>query len=142
MKTFRNILGTFAIIAALGLVPAFAQNTVRVTADVPFAFTAGTQTLPAGEYTFVATSNSAIARLYDASGKTGVALMTNLDTKTGPGKEEAVLVFNRYGTKSYLTGVWSAANGSGRLLPKTAGEKEAAKASVPHEVAFVRAGLQ
>lgn len=138
MKTFRNLLGTFIVIAALGLVPAFAQNTMRVTADIPFAFTAGTQSLPAGQYIFVAASNSAIARLYDASGKTSVAVMTSLDTGAGTAKD-AVLKFNRYGNKSYLAGVWSAINDSGRVLPRTAGEKEAAKASAPPELAFVRA---
>ncbi len=142
MKTFRNILGTFAIIAALGLVPAFAQNTMRVTADIPFAFTAGSQSLPAGQYTFVAASNSAIARLYDESGKKGVALLTNLDTETAAAKDEAVLKFNKYGNKTYLAGVWSAASASGRAMPKTEGEKEAAKAGVPRVVAFVRAGRQ
>lgn len=141
MKTLRNLLGTSIVIAALGLVPAFAQSTMRVTADIPFAFSAGNQSLPAGQYTFVADGNSAVARLQDQAGKTSVVFMTNPDTGSGTVKE-AVLKFNRYGNKSYLAGVWSAVGDSGRILPKTAGEKEAAKSGETREVAFVRAGHQ
>ena len=138
MKTFRNLLATFIVIAALGLVPAFAQNTMRVTADIPFAFTAGTQTLPAGQYVFVADANSAIALLYNADAGKGVAVLTALNTGTGSAKD-ASLTFHRYGNKSYLAAVWSSLSGSGRVMTATKGEREAEKANTPREVAYVRA---
>jgi hypothetical protein len=141
MKTFRNVVGSFIVIAALGLVSAFAQNTVRLTVDVPFAFNAGSQALPAGQYTFVTAADSSIAYLYDQSGKRCTALMTNLDNGKAPAKG-AALVFHRYGNQTYFAGAWSALSASGRVVPETRGEKELAKANPLPEVAMVHARVQ
>lgn len=141
MKTLRNLVGSFTVIAALGLFSAFAQNSVRMTVDVPFAFNAANQSLAAGQYTFVTSADSSIAYLYDQSGKHRTALMTNLDTGKAPAKG-AALVFHRYGNQTYFAGAWSALSASGRMVPESRGEKEAAKSSPLPEVAVVRGSIR
>jgi hypothetical protein len=138
MKSLKNLVGMFVVVAALGVVPAFAQNTLRVTADIPFAFTAGNKLLPAGQYTLVAEARSSVARLYDETGKKSVLVLTNSDPGPGYGSS-AIMKFNRYGGKNYLAEVWSAAAASGRVLPKTPGERETAKLTAQREVALIQA---
>lgn len=139
MKSFRNLLGAFTVIAMLGLVPVFAQSGVRVTANVPFAFDAGDRTLPAGQYTFVSAPNSPIAYLYPKDTTRGVAFLTNSNASTGP-SERAVLTFHVYGDKSYFAGAWSPESASGRMLSPSRGEKEAEKGNAQREVAYAPAG--
>jgi hypothetical protein len=141
MKIFRNLVGSFMVIAALGLVSAFAQNSARLTVDVPFDFNAGNQSLPAGQYTFVTAADSSIAYLYNQSGKRCTALLTNVDKGKAPAKG-AALIFHRYGNQTYFAGAWSALSSSGRVVPESRGEKEAAKANPLPEVAMVHAQIQ
>jgi hypothetical protein len=75
--------------------------------DIPFAFTAGSATLPAGEY-----------RVQKLDRNSAVLLIHCWDAR------ESKLVFNRYGNRYFLSQVWNAGSIRGRQLPISPREKE------------------
>jgi len=92
--------------------------------DIPFAFTAGNATLPAGEYRVQKMDRNPSVLLihcWDAGASTMVI------TNAAQAKElqtESKLVFKRYGNRYFLSQVWTAGSISGRQLPKSPKEKE------------------
>lgn len=69
----------------------------RVIAKIPFAFTAGKTTLPAGKYTFTVinpASDRKVLQIRSVDGRASVMILTN--TVKGIVTENAKLVFERY----------------------------------------------
>ena len=66
MKT--NLLRT-SIVAVLAATAAFAQNSTRLQANVPFDFIVGNQALPAGQYTVDRGPADGIVMIRSADGK-------------------------------------------------------------------------
>jgi hypothetical protein len=102
MKTLLNGTLTLAIVAA-GASFASAQSMIHVVADVPFAFTAGGQSLAAGNYDILRTSDTAdILEFRNAA--TGKAVMVPFVSRLGPrSDQEAALVFDKDQMVSYLS---------------------------------------
>ena len=124
--TFLGILGCFALLA---MPNAYAQSEEKVTASIPFEFTAGGSMLPAGEYT--------ISRVANAP---GMLLIRSEDNHTARffGVENAYvhqtpdrteLVFNEVGDKYFLSQVWVEGEDLGRELPKPRAERELERSS-------------
>jgi hypothetical protein len=95
-----------------------------VRATVPFDFTVGASTLPAGDYIIDRAQPSVLrVRAENGTGK-GVLTLANAayrdDRKAGSGK----LVFNRIGDAYFLEKVWVPGDSIGAQLPKGAVEKE------------------
>ena len=111
-----------------------------VVANIPFQFTAGAMTLPAGEYRVQKErdySSALVIRSTDGNGATMV--MTHAASINAP-QAKSKLVFHRYGNRYFLTQVWSAGSSLGRELPKSAKEKEQALAAqnvAPDQVTIV-----
>lgn len=123
-ETLRS-LALVALIVALTALTAQAQSANQMKANIPFSFTIGSQTLPAGEYT--------IRYVNQDSGKTAL-LFKSADGRTSrivnmmmSQKEEALtkasLVFNRYGESYFLSEVWTGADQYGLSLPKSRAER-------------------
>jgi hypothetical protein len=97
------------VMAVLGLsIAASAANPTILRANIPFAFYAGKELLPAGQYTFElqaiglgsATASAVAVRHQDGS------LATFLFTMPGTGRfNNDLLYFNRYGNKYFLSKV-------------------------------------
>ena len=103
MQSLKNLvlfLLLTVFVASLGIAPAHAQS--RLKADVPFDFEVGKTTLKAGTYGVAVDGQFVI--LQGPEGKTINALLL-------PGradhhhKDEAYLVFTRYGKESFLNTV-------------------------------------
>lgn len=111
-----------------------------VVANIPFQFTAGEMTLPAGEYRVQKESDSSSALLIRSTDGNGTTMvMTFAASKNAP-QAKSKLVFNRYRNRYFLTQVWSAGSSQGRQLPKSAKEKEQALAAhneAPDQVTIV-----
>ena len=137
MKTTKSLLGAAFVIAALGVIPAFAQNTMRVRADVPFEFSVGSVNLPAGEYVISSQMGSSVMRIAAARGN-HQSLWFTKTTTTDSDPEEAHLTFHVYGQQYYLAAVWSGTGAGGLALPKSPAEKEAAASIAPKQVALLR----
>lgn len=140
MNKLRELIQVAGIIAVCST-PMFAQNSVNLAANVPFAFNVGTRSLPAGDYEFYGQGGSPNLTLRTADGAAvAIILTTNASTFNPP--KQSKLVFRVYGQKSYLAGVWSAGIVSGRETPKTAAEKESERAGIPMQMAVLQVGAR
>ena len=121
----------FSIVSLLSLLlmagSAIAQ-TVRVHGNIPFNFSAGGKTLPAGAYD-VGTLNNGDGKMLLLQARDGNAHMIVSSNAAIATKcpEKSVLVFNRYGGQYFLSEIWVAGETSGRHLAKSSREKELAK---------------
>lgn len=127
------ILGLIAIVA-VGTALAQSLNPVMIV-RVPFQFTVGDRTLPAGEYRILREHQS-VVRLEDGSGKGVANIIVNLtEAKRAP--EEGKLIFHGYSGRYFLKEVWRAGSIEGQVLPTTRTEREIARKQKPIEVALL-----
>jgi hypothetical protein len=134
MKRFSAI-AIFAI-ANLALAGhSFAQSN-RVQATVPFNFTVGDKTLPAGTYSIKSASSSSsviVIRNHDKP----IAMVASVmqDGKTAPGG--GYLVFHKYGDRYFLSEILSDAADMNLMVPLSKTEKktrlEEARLSTPSQ---------
>src|SRR3712207_871114 len=107
----KSLLSWTSLMAALTLAlfcaaPGFAQTSMRV--DVPFAFTAGEQFLPAGEYWITVESNHMLSVITSTDGKNRclVTLVPGASNRPTPGLDRGLLSFEKHGVRYVLTGIW------------------------------------
>src|ERR1700682_1797174 len=82
-----------------------AQETMVV--DIPFAFTAGNATLPAGEYRVQKMDrNSAVLLIHCWDARASALVITHA-AQAKETQTESKLVFNRYGNRYFLLEVWA-----------------------------------
>ena len=106
------------------VVPANGQlSSHLVTADIPFDFIVADQTFPSGKYTVrTASDNGKVLRITSLDGRSSIVRLSNsvIDSNT---KQNARMVFHRYGQEYFLAEVWSGDN-SGRELIKSKKENQ------------------
>jgi hypothetical protein len=115
---------TISVVIALFvlLTSAFAQ-TGTVQANIPFAFTVGKQTLPAGEYR-ISISNS-LLRVSPVDGH-GAVYVGTYTIGGGPNEDKTSrLVFHRYGNRRFLSQAWIHTGGNALFV--SAPEREYAR---------------
>jgi hypothetical protein len=98
----------FAIAFAISIltISALAQNvapTVAIKANIPFDFTIAKQTLPAGEYTI--RSQGTMLQLVRVDGPGSVLMPKYIAAHKN--NVTPRLLFHRYGTRSFLSQVWT-----------------------------------
>jgi hypothetical protein len=94
--------------------------------NIPFAFTAGEATLPAGEYRVQKMDGTgAVLLVHCRDAKASAFVVTNATPEKGQ-QTRSKLVFNRYKDHYFLSQVWNAGYSSGRQLRQTQREKEIA----------------
>ena len=104
-----------------------------LVAEVPFAFHAGTQTLPAGRYIVAAVDGD--LRISNSQGR-GLFVPTHPASRTaGDGTK---LVFHRYGDTYFLSAVWVTGNTTGRELFRSRAERELASHKAEMDLAVIR----
>lgn len=113
----------FSLVAAVAT--ANAQITRMQTAYVPFEFTVGNQTLPAGRYDVsqITTGGRTISVRNRQNGESAVRL-SSLLKQFEPAKR-SVLVFNRIGDSYFLSEVWLGGETDGRQVLKSKAEESA-----------------
>jgi len=120
----RNMFGALMafIVACTIVVPAVhAQSSIVTKADVPFAFTVGSNQMPAGaievrELGYRAT----LIQTKDRS-----AHVLGIYPYAGPNKKgDNKLVFHKVGDRYFLAEIWTTSEDAGLLVPKSAMEKE------------------
>ena len=108
------------------LTPAFAQ-TGAIRVSVPFAFTAGKRTMPAGDYRV--TVNGSFLQLMNVDAKAVSNMMTNY-TGGGPNENQAPrLVFHCYGSHRFLTEAWVGETALGHEFAQSSAERELARST-------------
>ena len=117
-KTFVPLLAV--ILLAVGSLSAQISNAVK--ADIPFDFTAGNITMPAGEYQ-IANSGHPGTLLIGSYGSSGEFVGAHAAQASGRA-ESTKLVFHRYGDRYFLYQVWVEGEDRGSEVPLTKFEKE------------------
>ena len=116
----------FAVLAA-SVVVANGQSSARVCAQIPFDFVVGDKTLSAGRYS-VSTEMQDHSALTVRNMKlnSGAVRLSN-PVQSQRGKNNARLVFHRYGQTYFLAEVWQGGESSGWALHASKAERKLQK---------------
>jgi hypothetical protein len=99
----------------------------KLTANIPFDFTVADKKFQAGEYSISraqATAGDTVVRISSADGHANINRIT-VPVIRLTAQNKATLVFHRYGEEYFLFQVWPAGANTGRVLPKSRGERDA-----------------
>jgi hypothetical protein len=118
----RTVAATVALSLMMTALAVHAQS-YGLRARIPFAFTAGTTTLPSGTYTIQRADFSQGILMIRTLNK-GVMVISQKGYGAGS-REKSRFVFRRYGRQYFLREVWFNEAG-GFALPETRQEREAA----------------
>jgi len=105
-----------------------AQTSTTVKTQVPFAFVANGQTMPAGECTIAAVVNG--RTLLSISSGEQHAYASPIADESPNAPKKTVLVFHKYGDRYFLTGV-QREKGTGYRLPAGRLEREMQARNIP-----------
>ena len=123
MKKQSFLMAGVLVLSSMA-VTQIARAQEAMVVDIPFAFTAGNATLPAGEYRVQKLDrNSAVLLIHCWDAKASALVITNAAETKEP-QTESKLVFNRYGNRYFLSQVWTSGSIRGRQLPISPREKE------------------
>ena len=93
-------------------------------ANIPFEFSVGSKTLPAGEYTVRQVnpaSDHAVLQLRSRDGS--VSAMVQMGSVIGKAQDSAKLIFNRYGDQYFFAQAWVDGDNTGLQAPKSRAER-------------------
>jgi hypothetical protein len=135
-KKMKNL---FAVTVALALLvvwaaPVAAQPAMRV--DIPFAFTAGNQSLPAGEYRFTIDHDRMLTTIapLDGSDVHLVRLVPGASERKSTAVEKGLLRFEKYGERYVLSEIWRPGSTAGKTVTGKRPPRELANAKVIRDV--------
>ena len=117
----------FAIVLATAFVTVQAQSlNYRIRVSIPFDFSISGKKLPAGSYSIGRlnqNSDNTVLSILDGSGHTKETRFS-IPVQSLDAKNQATLVFHRYGDEYFLYQVWDAGETTGRQFPKSSAERE------------------
>ncbi|HEY6384715.1 MAG TPA: hypothetical protein VIX91_03445 [Candidatus Acidoferrum sp.] len=123
MKTRALVMaGVMALTAMATTRVAQAQEAMVV--NIPFDFSAGNKTLPAGEYSVRVRYNDTKMLLIERKDASVTLFVGTNNVVANAPQSESKLIFNRYGDRYFLSQVWNEGDPRGWQLMKTAREKE------------------
>ena len=141
MKTILNIAVATMILVGIVAVNTHAQTGAhKVVANIPFEFTVGKATLPAGRYTVTVmnpTSDRKILQIRQIEGRASAMVITN--DVAGDTSENAKLVFHRYGDRYYFAQSQMAGD-STRLAAVTTRSEQKQAVATTKKIVVVNAG--
>jgi hypothetical protein len=114
MKILRTITTALLLLVAASIYVQ-AEDRPIVRATVPFDFTVGNKTLPAGTYTVSVVRPHDVLKLQDVDGR-NAALVNSDHSIMLDGSKNTSLVFQRVGSYYFLTQVWQSGNEVGHEL--------------------------
>ena len=127
MKKLVTALMAVIVLALAGTLNAEALFAHTVRATIPFAFSAGSQAMPAGEYTVSVDEQSGRIVL---QGPSSYSLMT-IPKETREVPSHGRLVFQQNGSTFFLAEVWTRENTTGQVVVYN-GNDEAHHAKAKH----------
>jgi hypothetical protein len=121
LKGFAMLVLVVALAAATAAATTPAQTANRIVANVPFEFSVGYKTMPAGEYQIRIVNSANDALLIQSADSKSSALRLSEATSRKKNKD-VKLVFHRYGERYFLAEVWNGTD-TGRQLLRSQEEK-------------------
>ncbi len=117
-----------AMIVLVGSMAVAAQaqtsGRTQLSANIPFQFSVGNKTLPAGKYLLQsvgAESANVVVKIMSRDGK--ASAMLQMAGVEGKREESAKLTFRRYGNKYFFAEAWVDGESSGLQAPKSRSER-------------------
>ena len=113
------------VLVLLTFSPAKAQgNNDHLTANIPFDFNVRGKSLPAGEYIVNVLNHTSSAAVLQISRKTGRGtVMVHTNGVIGSKREDATLIFRRYGNQYFLAQAWMPSDADGFSIAKSKAER-------------------
>ena len=138
-QAFR-ILAVFSLLLTMSAAIVNAQSN-RSTINIPFSFTVGHKTLPAGEYTVEPNrrDSNSFWLIQSVKGNDSVLFTTN-SVWTSVNQENTRLVLNNYDGQYFLSQIWNAGDNTGRELHRPRLERQLAKSRIQRERVIVTLG--
>ena len=119
-QTFRLFFGV-SLLVLLAVVSAGANSGINVRATIPFDFTVGDKTLPAGTYTVRSINSYGVLAIRSEDYTQDTLIVTNaVEAQNEP--EPAKLTFRKYGDLYFLAEVWG--YDAGRDVTKSRKERQ------------------
>jgi hypothetical protein len=119
-----------AVLIAMTAASANAQSLAnRARFNVPFDFSFGEKSLPAGQYSVGRanhTSDDVTISIADHNGRSKAVQLTNAAFRLQP-NSKALLVFHRYGDEYFLVQIWQAGSNTGREFLASKRERDLAR---------------
>jgi hypothetical protein len=112
-----------SMLAALAAGVSQAQS-AQLTADVPFQFTLGSHTLPAGAYRVAPSVNTHVVTIQSPADQAVPVL--SISATSARRQKMSKLVFHRYGNHYFLAEIWTSGADSGWQIPQSNLERELA----------------
>ncbi len=112
MKRIASTFTELSLAVLFFVVSAHAQSGQRITANIPFEFTVGTISLPAGQYKFIRTEDN-FYQVRDADGHS-LFTMASASIEANGLPEKSMLKFATVNGRHVLVQIWNdlASNGS------------------------------
>jgi hypothetical protein len=99
-------LAVCALFLAAAVAAPLPAQTLDLRANIPFEFYVGNQVLPAGNYQIDTRLANGVARIWNLDTNRSVVLLVQKDqVPAWMSREEAVVVFHRYGERYFLSDV-------------------------------------
>ena len=130
-KQASVFLMTLSLLGTLAVVSAYSLSVENFVVNIPFSFTIGDKTFPAGRYRVEpisfsgATLNSKVVIRSTSGDKS--TIVSTLPIQASGIQDQSKLVFNRYGDQYFLSQVWTAGNSAGRIVRESRIEERLAK---------------
>lgn len=109
-----GVIAIFGMFLGFAMVNVQGQAPSKVRVDIPFEFSAGKTTLPAGVYTIKRMSGE-LLRLRSEDGKSAVILNAPVTNSSSDPNAVERLVFSKHGEEYFLSQIWLSAT-SGRQV--------------------------
>jgi hypothetical protein len=119
--TMFGLLVTISLASAVASAQTQAAN--KVIATIPFEFSVGYMTMPAGDYSVQVIATYGDALMIKSADSRVSALRLSEATSRDKEKSHARLIFNRYGDKYFLSEVWNGVDKIGRRVIKSIDER-------------------
>ncbi len=109
-----------ATVAGLSIAKAQTAAQPQLVVNIPFAFSVGEKTLPAGEYTVRCINSNSATKVLQIRSTTGSAsALVRTDSVIGKIQDNAQLIFNRYGNEYFFAQARMPADSVGMQAPKS-----------------------
>lgn len=130
-KQTLKVVSMLGLLVTLAVVSVSGASSGRIVARIPFDFTAGNKTFPAGAYDVSFTNMQGVLLIRSQDRRAAAMVHTQARQAKGA-QEQTRLGFRRYGDQYFLAEVWTAGSDEGRELPRSRREREVAKGAAKH----------
>jgi hypothetical protein len=124
MKHVKKAFALSGLLVLLTFSAALGQSDRQTIIHIPFNFTAGEKTFPAGKYEFERIwKNSDSVWVIRHKDNVGESMLLTRPVRANETQQETRLVFHRYGDLYFLSEIWTAGDDLGREIQMSNREK-------------------